>query len=504
LEAILGGVVMSTITIAPFDEAFVRVYSDDGGVEAELGAFFTFEVPGARFMPAFKARIWDGKKRLLDPVRKTLYKGLIGYVHTFAEQSGYAIEDKTADPKDTISIEIVKQFVDQLNVCSRGQPIDVREYQLDALYKAIVDERAVLLSPTGSGKSLIIYMLCRWNLAHGRKMLLITPTQSLVEQMYSDFADYSSGNGWDVETNCQRLYSGFPKHFEKSCLISTWQSIFKQPKTWYDQFDVVLGDESHLFRAQSLTGIMEKMSNTKYRIGTTGSLDDKKLNRLVLEGIFGPVYQVTTTKKLQDQGQLSDLRVSALLLKHPETSRKAMYKADYQNEVDFLVQYQPRNKFIRNLAVNSTGNTLVLYQFVEKHGSILYDMIVDKVSSDRKVFFIHGGVDVEDREQMRHILKSESSAIIVASVGTLSTGVNIPSIENIIFASPSKSRVRNLQSIGRGLRLSDGKSHCNLFDLTDDLSWKQWKNHTLKHGAERYKLYTEEQFNVKLAEVTLQ
>jgi superfamily II DNA or RNA helicase len=219
--------------------------------------------------------------------------------------------------------------------------------------------------------------------------------------------------------------------------------------------------------------------------------------------MFGPVHKVTTTKALMDSGRLTTLNIMCVMLKYNEEIRKAQKNKTYQEEMDFLVSNEKRNKFIRNLAVKCEGNTLVLFQFVEKHGKILYELIKDKVHEDRKVFFVYGGTDTTDREAIRHITEGESDAIIIASFGTFSTGINIPSLENVIFASPSKSKIRNLQSIGRGLRLKDGKTKCNLFDLADDLHWKSWKNHTLNHAAERYKTYAEEEFKVKIIEVDL-
>jgi superfamily II DNA or RNA helicase len=265
----------------------------------------------------------------------------------------------------------------------------------------------------------------------------------------------------------------------------------------------MFGDEAHNFKAKSLTGVMEKMDCISHRIGTTGTLDDKKIHRLVLEGVFGPVHRVTTTKKLMDDGRLSNLNITCVILKYSEEIRKERNKNSYQEEMDWLVSNEKRNKFIRNLAVTSKGNTLVLFQYVEKHGKVLYELIKNKVHKDRKIFFVYGGTETADREAIRHITEGESDAIIIASFGTFSTGINIPSIENVIFASPSKSKIRNLQSIGRGLRLKDGKTSCNLFDIADDLHWKSWKNHTLNHAAERYKTYAEEEFKLKLVEVEL-
>jgi superfamily II DNA or RNA helicase len=490
------------IKVEKLNEVHLRVYSDSG-VEYELVDFFTYEYPGAKFTPQYRARLWDGKVRLYDGIRKTLYVGLYDYLLKFAESNGYEVElINTIQEKNDITYEQVENYASGLRLHGRGTPIDIRDYQLDAVHTALVNKRNVLLSPTGSGKSLIIYTICRWLLEEEKKILVVVPTTSLVEQMFADFEDYSSHNGFGVSDHCQKLYSGFPKNFESSIMFTTWQSIYKQPKPWFDQFDAIIGDEAHQFKAKSLTTIMEKLTDVQYKIGTTGSLDDKKINKLVLEGIFGRVHRVTTTSKLQSEGKLAQLKIKALVLKYADEVRKACNKFDYQKEIEFLVTNEKRNKFISNLAVSTKGNTLVLFQFVEKHGAPLYELISNK-AGDRSVYFIHGDTDVLEREQIRKSLSHETDAIVVASFGTTSTGINIPSIENIIFASPTKSVIRVLQSVGRGLRLNNGKTHCTLFDLTDDLHWKQWKNHTLKHGAERYKVYSQEEFPVKLMEVDL-
>ena len=503
MEEIFSRDVMSTIKVEKLDEVYVRVFSDPS-IEQELSDYFTYEYPGARFTPQYKARLWDGKVRLYDQVRKTLYIGLIKYVQLFSEQNNYELQiSNDLAIQDNIIYDELQQWLQDLNPQSRNEAIQVRDYQFDAIYKALSTERVLLLSPTASGKSLIIYSIIRWHLEHNNKCVIIVPTTSLVEQLYADFEDYSSSNGWKTSTHCQKLYAGFPKQFTKDVLITTWQSIYLQPRAWFKQFNVVIGDEAHQFKAKSLTSVMEKMDTVKYRIGTTGTLDNKKVHQLVLEGIFGPIHKVTTTKALMDSGRLSNLNITCLILKYSEEIRKERKNKTYQEEMDWLVTNEKRNKFIRNLAIASKGNTLVLFQYVEKHGKTLYEMIRGKVHDNRKVFFVYGGTDVSDREAIRHITEEESDAIIVASFGTFSTGINIPSIENVIFASPSKSKIRNLQSIGRGLRLKDGKQNCNLYDIADDLHWKSWKNHTLNHAAERYKTYAEEEFKVKIVEVEI-
>ena len=302
-------------------------------------------------------------------IRKTLYVGLLDYLIKFAERNDLEIEYKNdVVNKTDVTNEQIQEYVETLNLHGRGNPIEVRDYQVDAIAQAIYHNRLILLSPTGSGKSLIIYALTRLHLDRGRKCLIVVPSTSLVEQLYSDFQDYSSANGWDTEEHCQKLYSGFSKDFGKDVLLTTWQSIFRQPKSWFDQFDVLFGDEAHQFKAISLTSIMEKLTETKYRVGTTGSLDDSKINKLILEGVFGPVYKVTTTRKLMDENKLADLKITAIILKYDEAIRKEYAKATYQQEMDFIVRNEKRNKFIRNLTLSTQGNTLLLFQYVEKDG----------------------------------------------------------------------------------------------------------------------------------------
>jgi superfamily II DNA or RNA helicase len=335
-------------------------------------------------------------------------------------------------------------------------------------------------------------------MADYKRGLLIVPTTSLVEQMYSDFASY----GYDSDQYCHRQYAGKDKHTNKFLTITTWQSIYKNEKDYFEQFDFVLGDEAHQFKAKSLTTILSGCTNTKYRIGTTGTLDGTQTHRLVLEGLFGPVYKATTTAELIDKGQLASFKIKCLILKYPDAICKEARSWDYNQEMEYIVKNNARNEFIKNLVMSLKGNSLVLFQFVEKHGKNLYE-IIKQEAGDRKVFFVYGGTDVDIRESIRAITEKEMDAIIVASYGTFSTGVNIRNLHNIIFASPSKSRVRNLQSIGRGLRLGENKEQAVLFDVADDFRIGKFANFTLKHFAERVKIYDEEKFNYKFYNIEL-
>ena len=480
------------------NEAYVAIICDDG-VAYELREAFTFQVPGYQFTPQYKARLWDGKIRLFDVRTKQLYRGLVPYVAKFCEERSYEWDYENEDYDEEFSLAEANEFVEKLK--PKHAP---RDYQLDAFVHAIRTRRSLLLSPTASGKSLIIYLLCCFLQYRGlKKGLIIVPTVSLVEQLTSDFKDYSETNGWDVSKYVHKIYQGQEKETSKFLIISTWQSLYKMPKQWFAQFDFVIGDEAHQFKAKSLTDIMTGLTNAKYRIGTTGTLDGTKTHRLVLEGLFGSVRKVITTKELMDAKHLAEFQIKCLLLRHSEPICQAAKNFTYQQEIEYLVLNDGRNKFISNLAVSLDGNTLVLYQYVDKHGRILHDIISKKLGADRKVFFVSGSTDVDIREDIRKIVETETNAIIVASFGTFSTGINIRNLHNIIFASPSKSRIRNLQSIGRGLRKSDTKESAQLFDIADDMRYKKHENYTLKHFAERIKIYNEEKFAFKVYKIEL-
>ena len=499
---------MDTLILKKKNEVFVTVECDPS-IEMELSEHFCFYVPGYKFMPAYKNRMWDGKIRLFDTRKKTLYCGLIKYLREFCESRDYSIIFEDSPRYGTLESALspnIDGILGSISLSVNGGEITPRQYQLDALSVMLSQQRALMLSPTASGKSLMIYLAVRYHLQYSmNKVLIIVPTTSLVEQMYSDFADYSAiDSTFNAEEECHKIYSGREKFgVEKRVIITTWQSIFKLPGNWFLDYGMVIGDEAHTFKAKSLTSILEKCTEANYRIGTTGTLDGTQTHQLVLEGLFGPVHKVITTKELMDQNDLSQLNIDVLVLKYKDEICKEVIKKKYQEEIDFIVRYEARNKFISNLALDQKGNTLVLFQFVEKHGKPLHDILKTKVAKDRRLFYVSGETDVDTREEIRAITEKESNAIIVASIGTFSTGINIKRLHNIIFASPSKSQIRVLQSIGRGLRKSGDGIDTKVYDIVDDLHWKSQKNYTLNHAAERIKIYSRERFNYKLWDINI-
>jgi len=482
------------LLIQKSNEVYLKITCEPH-IEYELRDYFKFEVPNAKFMPQYRGRNWNGEIHLFDVRTKQLYVGLLDKLISFCSNYNYNYkfeENKfygmPFEVNEGISYEGVKDYMK--SICSHVP----RDYQIEGVYDALKHNRKLLISPTASGKSLMIYSLVRYYVEKGQKILLVVPTTSLVEQMYKDFQDY----GFDSESYCHKIYSGREKTSEYPVTITTWQSIYKLDRSFFEDYGVVMGDEAHLFKSKSLIQIMTKLHHAKYRFGFTGTLDGTQTHKWVLEGLFGPSYKIIRTSELMEKGHVSKLDIRCLVLKH-----KPRIFATYEDEVQFIISHDKRNNFIKNLSLDLKGNTLILFSRVETHGKPLYELIDSAKKANRKVFFVHGGVDTEERELVREITEREEDAIIIASYGVFSTGINIRNLHNVIFASPSKSRIRNLQSIGRVLRKGKNKTKAMLYDISDDCTYNSRKNYTLNHLIERIKIYNEEQFNYEIITINL-
>ena len=493
---------MKIMKISNANHSYVRVECDTD-VSWELRDAFAFRPDGFQFIPSYKQKLWDGYIRMYNPNTKLIYRGLVDRVINWGTERGYEIEYPDQVYDTSFSLSQANDFVEYLN--PKYSP---RDYQMDGFIHAIRSKRKIIISPTGSGKSLLQYMFFMYLMKQGKRGLLVVPRSALVEQMYSDFQDYSSKNGKDMSKYCHRVYAGKDKDVDMPLIISTWQSLQNLPKDYFKKFDYVIVDEVHgaVEKSQNMkvmSNIVTNCVNAEYRIGVTGTLPKGPGADFSLTGLFGDIYKVISSKELMDRKQLADLTIKCLLLKYSEEECNYMKSADYKAEINYIVSNKERNKFIVNLALSLEGNTIVFFNYVEKHGQVLYEMLQKKVKNGRKVFYIHGGTDVEEREQIRKILEQERNAILVGSVGVLSTGTNIVALNNVIFASPSKSKIRNLQSVGRGLRISEKKQSATLFDIADDFSYKKRENYTLKHFMERIKTYSEEGFRFKLYKIDM-
>ena len=480
------------IKIKDIDSVYIEIDCDKS-ISKELSMFFTFNIPNSQYNPAFRKKKWDGKIRLYSLLTQKLYKGLLPYVFKFANDRGYKVEYEATLLPDESEVAFPKVY-------AGGNQIQPHDYQIDAVKHALRNRRCLLISPTGSGKSLIIYLMLLELLKRTKqKILIVVPTTGLITQMKSDFEDYA--NSKEFSKLVHLIYGGQDKHTNCRIVISTWQSLYDQEESFFNQFDAIIGDESHLFKAKSLTKIMTKLKNCSYRIGTTGTLDGTQVHKLVLEGLFGAVHQVTSTKELIDKEVLAQLSIQCLLLKYPESDITQIKRAKYQEEIEWLVLNDRRNNFICDLANRIPGNVLVLFNYVEKHGIPLFKSISNE--NKKQAYLICGKTEIEDREQIRKIVDKSNNSVLVASYGTCSTGINIKNIHAIIFASPSKSVIRVLQSIGRGLRKSDTKNKVTVYDIGDDLSWKSYRNHALRHLDERTNIYTNESFQFDKIKISL-
>lgn len=479
------------IYISPVDEVYMRIDSDDKGLLREIADHYTFKVPGYKFMPAYKLGRWDGTIRLFSTVKRKMYRGLLESVKKFAEKRNVQVHvDPLLEEKYTITEEQFRKFVNELNIPNIKDTFD---YQDEAVMDAIREKRRLILSPTGSGKSLMIYLLTMW---FGVKTLIIVPRIALVNQLAGDFEEYGYKN------EVHKVFSGKDKYSDNPITITTWQSIYKLKSDWFDQYDMVIVDEVHNATANSLKNIMEKMTRCELRYGFTGTLDEAETHELVLTGLFGPVRRAAWTHELIERDVLSDLKIRVLVLHYDDAIKRSLHNSSYDTEIDFIVTHPERNKMIVNLANKLPGNTLILYRFVEKQGKKLFEMLQDTNEADN-VFHYYGGTDVDEREAIRKVLETKKNAKIAASIQTFGEGVNVKNLDNIILASPSKKRIKNLQAIGRILRKSGNKTAMT-YDIADNLQLpKERPNHTLRHFSHRIKTYQEEKFDFTIHNITL-
>jgi len=465
------------------------------GILREIADSFTYFAPNYKFHPKFKSRVWDGKIRLVNTQTGLVYVGLAKRIKKFCDSRNYPFTFDYELTYDSVSEHEILDHIEKLKIPSK---FERRDYQIQSVVKCIRTGRRTLLSPTSSGKSLIIYLISSWYKKH--KKLIIVPTIQLVNQMEGDFRDY--GFKGKIHKSTDKLSK--EDNINAEVVITTWQSLnngkTKMPPAWYQQFGVVFGDEAHGAKAASMVEIMCNLKECRYRFGTTGTLDDQPLNQATIEGVFGPQYSSITTKDMIDRGFASKLKIKCIVLRYSKAECQLVKGMDYHSEVDFLVNHENRNEFIKNLTLSLKGNRLVFFR-LRDHGEKIYSLL-SEVRPDN-VFHIDGTVDVDSREDIRKSIELNDDAILVASLGTTSTGTNIKRLHHMIAASPSKSKIKVLQSIGRMLRLHKEKDEKGaiLYDIVDDLSVGKKQNFTLKHFIERCGIYDQEQFEYQIYNV---
>lgn len=500
------------INISYHDESSVKVQAERD-VHLMISDHFTFMSPGYKFSPKFKAGLWDGKIRLYNLKSKTLPQGLLSkLIRLLQSRNEEFTVEKTLSPFSGLDLSDLPEFIESLNLHARGEKIQVKDHQINAITQALKKKKSLLLSPTSSGKSLILYVYIRYQIDKlGNNVVLMVPTTQLVEQMAEDFKEYSIENGWSVDENVCKIYSGQEKRLDKALIVSTWQSVYSIAKRnkrllgdLIEQTGVLCCDEAHQYKATEILGLCEQFKKSEWKLGVTGTIEDSKVNVLQLTGLFSDPYKVISTRELMDQGIVSKLDIEVLLLSYPEYVTKSLTRSfDWEKEINFLISNEARNRFIVNLASRLNGVTLILFTYIGKHGDAINKLLCEQIQDGTTIKYVHGSSDVEDREEVRKLASSGQRMIILASSSIFSTGTNIPAISNIIFAMPSKSSIRIRQSIGRGLRLHESKSVCTVYDIADDLRSDKFMNATYRHMLERLDIYRQDEFDFKIRPMKL-
>ena len=483
------------IIVEKVNEVFIKLKCDMSQT-LEIRQYFTCYAPNFQFHPKFRAKIWDGKLCFYDYRTNTLPIGLLPKLAKFAKQFDYELDFQfdLSKMSNNISIDDLSDYLDKV---FKDIDITPRDYQLDAIHKSLTNKRGIVLSPTGSGKSLIIYSMIRFLLGMNKKTMLVVPNISLVEQMYSDFKSY----GWDnIDNHVTKLYNGVKPDFNKEILITTWQSIYKKQESFFKDYEALLIDETHQAKSLSIQTIAKKSVNAEYRIGLTGTLPTEDSDIFNIYGYLGPVIFKQKTKELQKLGVLSDISIVNLLLQYPEEMVKLNKQRPYVEEVETITTYANRNKVFKYIfdKIEDKQNSVVLCHKIE-HLKAIEEYLLENLNDKYSVYVIYGAVKPVERERIRHLMDQEENLILLGTYATLSTGINIKKLHHVIFASSYKSKIKILQSIGRGLRTHETKEKMVLWDIVDDLRYTtrngtKGKNHVYKHFEERLKFYNEQEF----------
>jgi superfamily II DNA or RNA helicase len=495
---------MTDITIERANASFIRLYTDDAGIRQDIYDHFSYKEPG---FVKNKWTKWNGDVHLFKLRGNLLPYGALQMLTELAKVRGWKLEFDEAFKNDVSKVtrEELADWVKTLNLRSNGIPIEPYPFQMEALYLSIRYNRLVVLAATSAGKSLIAYMLTRYyemlSEEDGKKILILVPSQMLVDQMFSDFKDYSSMNTWPVNDNVHTIMQGRPKQARKMVYISTWQSIYEEDDEYFKEFGRIINDETHLASGKSITAIMDKSVNAYQRVGMTGTLKAEKIHPILVMSLFGPVKRVVTTKQLIDAGQATEVDIKLFQLNYKDEECKYVSECNYQKEIEFLIGHAYRNKIIATLASTLKGNTLIIFDRLEHIESVR--LILEGLDHNKTVFVITGAVDRDERGAIKAIAEREDGVIVLGTAGCVSTGLSIKRLRNLIFAHPSKSIIRVLQSVGRILRLHSEKCDAHVYDFIDNLSYNEKPNFTLRHAFERISIYKNDEFPISFKKIEM-
>ena len=477
-----------------------EVYYSVEGENQELSQLknaLSFFVPGAQFTDAYKNKSWNGLKSFLDYRTRTIPAGLFTIVKRTCENNKYKLRVDEGVKKDITDSPRpdTKSLLENLNL-----PFEPRDYQIEQFETAAIKRRGVVVSPTGSGKSLVIYMLLRWMLDEvPGKIMLVVPSVSLVEQMWSDFISY----GWNEELMknfVEKLYNKQTPTFKKRILITTYQSVMRKGPDFFEDYRVLMNDEAHSVKSAMLTKIAKMCTNADYRLGFTATIPTEPIDHMGVFGVLGWRIYDLKSFELIDKGYLSQIEVVNLFLDYDDEYRKRVNGRSF-NEEEMLLEKSARRLDGFSYVLDrlpETNNTLILVKHLE-HLETMKNWLEGKYADKYKIHVIQGSTDPLAREGIRQGMENEKGSVLLATYGTMSTGINIKRIHNIMFGASSKSHIRVLQSIGRGLRTHETKSKLILWDVVDNLTTftrtgKPKYNYMMKHWNERLNIYREQKF----------
>jgi len=491
-----------------------------------LKTYLTRHVKGYIFQKRYKLGLWDGtiSHFKYNRVNIGLWKEVLkcckinNFGFTIENKEDFPINKKiTYEQVEDFCVDFYKHHQLPLKEHPEGIPFMPYDHQIDTVYKILKYRYCGVEIATGGGKSLVFGTLLFYilrNVNPSAKFLLIVPSISLVKQFYDDLIDYNEGFNKDNPNPCDirltEIMSSKPRQHENpNIVIGTYQSLEKHKKEFFDQFSYVAVDEAHTAKAKTVISVLEKTMDSfhvRIRYGMTGTFpDENSVEYLTIQSVTGPKITEVGAVELTKKGILTPMKINALILNHQDDefrSSLAMIKSSGRGRevLNLEKQYIQKSKKRMNFIVdkilqNVKHNTLVLFFNIE-YGKSIYEECRNRLI-EKDIYYIDGGVDGEKRSAIKEYMKlTDKPKILVASYGTLSTGISIKSITNIVMCDSFKSEQVIIQSIGRSLRLHKDKKRATIFDLVDvfDNNYKRMPNYLYKHYLERKKFYDRRQY----------
>ena len=500
--------VSTSIKFHHIDHNYVG-FSGEREIIYELRSKYSFFTKNYKWDKRFKLGYWDGKISILNLKDRKMYAGMLDEIKSYLNSEGIDYED---DSRLVTGVNITEDQVNEFYKKING-PFQPHESQAIAFMDCVKRGRNIILAPTSNGKSYIIHGLNAYYTMRKKRTLIVINRSQLVLQLKENFVD-EYGSAYTVST----IYDD---DNDTDVVISTWQSLQDTPASWFKQFDVLIADEVHGFKAKSLIGLVDKCGHIAFRHGFTATLDNNSLtDAYTLEGMFGKPLQTITLREQIEQGISARPIVYVILAKYPladrqelineirrqskeagQQGKKVTEALPYQIESKFLESHHYRNELIKNIAAAQKGNTFIAFKN-QDHGKTILEYIKKGVT-DKPIFFANGTVKKEKRFEMQKTIQGLKESVAVVSFGTFSTGVNITNLNNLIIGSQLKSAITIPQMIGRMIRLSEGKTTTNIIDICDDLSHADYKNVFYKHFEERMKFYMKNGFEIKTKVISL-